>query len=174
MRVEQAKKLGFKLFDDGFWRKPKGKTWQKYLTSKCKKCSKEFIHAHKKGDIFCSMSCASKGHQRTLGMKFKRKNQPQYRITRAGYSEVYEPKHPLASSKGRVLEHRFIMCEKLNKILKSNENVHHINGDTLDNRVENLVVVSRSEHMSIHNRQRVMKTCSKTGRFIKLINSKHD
>lgn len=37
-----------------------------------------------------------------------------------------------------ILEHRYVMEQQLGRKLLSNENIHHINGDTLDNRPGNL------------------------------------
>lgn len=46
--------------------------------------------------------------------------------------------------------HRIIMEKYLGRKLLSTEIVHHINQDKLDNRLENLQIVSRSEHNKIH------------------------
>ena len=45
---------------------------------------------------------------------------------------------------------REIMEEHLSRKLKPNEVVHHINEDTLDNRIENLQVMTRGEHQRHH------------------------
>jgi len=37
-----------------------------------------------------------------------------------------------------ILEHRWIMQELIGRILFAHENIHHKNGDKLDNRIENL------------------------------------
>lgn len=56
-----------------------------------------------------------------------------------GYICVYMPSHPNAMpSTGLIYEHRLVMSEYLGRLLNSNENVHHINGDRTDNRIENL------------------------------------
>jgi hypothetical protein len=42
------------------------------------------------------------------------------------------------------------MENHLNRFLDDNEVVHHINGDKLDNRIENLQVMLISEHSRFH------------------------
>jgi hypothetical protein len=55
-----------------------------------------------------------------------------------GYRIVYRPGHANANKHGRIAEHRLVMSEKLGRPLRSDENVHHINGNRTDNRPENL------------------------------------
>jgi|ERR1039458_7621084 hypothetical protein len=64
------------------------------------------------------------------------------RIAIHGYSAVRlefgSPWLPMAHSSTYVLEHRLVMAKALGRLLTSKETVHHINGDRLDNRIENL------------------------------------
>lgn len=40
--------------------------------------------------------------------------------------------------------HRIIMEEHLGRFLEPNEHVYHLNGDSRDNRIENLVVIVKN------------------------------
>jgi len=51
---------------------------------------------------------------------------------------------------GYRYEHRVLMERLLGRPLGKHEVVHHVNGDGLDNRVENLRLVTRAEHNLIH------------------------
>jgi len=60
----------------------------------------------------------------------------------------------IGGSQKHVKKHRLIVEAALGRMLLPDEDVHHINGDKTDNRLENLQVVSHSEHSRITNRVR--------------------
>lgn len=66
-------------------------------------------------------------------------------ITRKGYREIYKPTHPNANKRGWIAEHRYVMSDVLSRPLLPNENVHHKNGNKLDNRPENLELWTRHQ-----------------------------
>jgi predicted transcriptional regulator len=65
-----------------------------------------------------------------------------------GYRYIYNPNHPNAANGKYVFEHRLKIEEKIGRFLSPSEVVHHINGNKLDNRIENLVLFStNNEHL---------------------------
>ena len=59
--------------------------------------------------------------------------------------------HKMRVNGKQVSVHRHVMEQKLGRSLEPHEVVHHINGNKLDNRPENLTVLSVSEHSRLEN-----------------------
>lgn len=74
------------------------------------------------------------------------------RKAQKGYIARYEPDHPSASKAGLVMEHRLVVEKALGITLPKEFDVHHINGDKTDNRLENLAVMTHSAHTIFHNK----------------------
>lgn len=52
-----------------------------------------------------------------------------------------------------VLEHRLVVETNIGRYLNQDEVVHHINGNTSDNRIENLQLInSQAEHAALHKK----------------------
>lgn len=71
-------------------------------------------------------------------------------ITTYGYIQINKPDYPNADSRGRVWEHRYVMEQKLGRLLEKWELIHHKNGNKMDNKPENLEIFTRSEHARLH------------------------
>jgi len=65
-------------------------------------------------------------------------------FTRRGYKIISENGH-------QIFEHRSVMQKVLGRKLRRNEDVHHKNEHTSDNRPENLEVMTKSQHAKLHN-----------------------
>lgn len=57
------------------------------------------------------------------------------------------------------LEHRYIMEQRLGRKLRTNEHVHHSDGDGLNNDPDNLLVMTASEHRRQHNNANPLPRC---------------
>ena len=82
-----------------------------------------------------------------------------------GYILVNSPNHPFKNGGGFVFKHRLVVEENADKFddkyfveidgkkyLSPKYEVHHINENRIDNRIENLMILTKGEHRAIHNR----------------------
>jgi hypothetical protein len=71
-----------------------------------------------------------------------------------GYRLIFEPQHPRALTKGAykgyVYEHIAVATQMLGRPLRDDEIVHHLDQNRANNRVENLLVLLRSQHAKLH------------------------
>jgi hypothetical protein len=81
-----------------------------------------------------------------------------YLITKDGFGKP-------SKASGYRYAHRVVVEKHLGRKLKRSEHVHHLNGDTTDNRLENLQVLKASKHGEIEYKKRLVSKSN--GRFCK-------
>lgn len=69
-----------------------------------------------------------------------------------GYVLITTRGHPRADKDGYILEHILVMEAHLGRYLIDDEIVHHKNQNRSDNRIENLQLMTNSEHMKHHRK----------------------
>lgn len=81
---------------------------------------------------------------------------PQY--NKKGYKMIWKPEHHRANKpSGYVMEHIVIWEEAHKMPVPDGYVVHHINGNKLDNSIENLQLMEFGEHTAYHNHKRYLE-----------------
>ena len=136
---------------------------------------KQIVELHRQGLTQTQIGAALRSNQSTISFTLKRlgemvatahrrgKDHPSWKGGRVmiGERKQYFGVHverddPMAcmASGQYVLEHRLVMARQLGRPLTSRETVHHINGDTFDNRLENLQLRQRDHGTGVVHRCR--------------------
>ncbi len=137
----------------------------------CKYCNKFYIGW---GKEFCSRACVNryvlKGKPSNSPSTWRKgnvsgSNHPQWK---GGKSRLGEYMSIRVGHKKYQLEHRYVMEKHINRKLSRNEHVHHINGNKLDNRIENLEIIDASSHSKHHrSKDKHLYKRDKLGRYVK-------
>lgn len=160
--------------------------------TRCPVCEKNFwckpSHLERFKQVSCSKECGrilrkermvgQNNHQYNLKGKDKSSWKSDIRISTYGYRLVRSLDHPFKNSSGFVFEHRLIAEKYLlnetnsveisgNLYLKPELEVHHIDENKLNNQPENLLVLTKSEHIKLHNKKNPVLRDKSTGKFIK-------
>ena len=161
------------------------------LNCKCRQCGKEFhmkpSSIAKGRGKFCSKQCqyesmkitmrGSGNHQYGLKGNKNASWHSDERISVYGYRLIRVLDHPFRNSDDMVFEHRLIAEKYLlteensveikgKRYLKKDYEIHHKDMNKLNNDVNNLIVLTKSQHRTLHNKLAPAERDVKTGRLI--------
>jgi len=120
----------------------------------CPICKIEFVPKRSE-QVFCSLTCRQKnnGKGRNGQRTGLRLTPYKLRLTKDGYQRMYAAKHPYADGRKEMHVHDMVMELHIGRRLSPTECVHHLNGNKLDNRLENLELMTHSLHSSVHMKE---------------------
>lgn len=131
------------------------------ITRICDNCKKEFktyacYDKRNRKNRFCSKKCEA---------EFKNLNNTSQSWTGGHISKSTGYKYIRVNGKA-IEEHRLVMERHIGRKLKSNEVVHHINGNKLDNRIENLKLMTKAQHSKMHSEKKdSIRQCQLCGKI---------
>jgi hypothetical protein len=133
-----------KLIKDLWIKNKTGSRWYRYGLFICDNCGnkiekiiKDWIKAK-----VCSHKCYAENRWRRWPYKHK--------IMINKYRYIYNPEHPRCINWFYVAEHRLVIEKHIWRYLLDTEIIHHIDGDTLNNNINNLQIMTASEHSILH------------------------
>jgi hypothetical protein len=132
----------------------------------CLICTAAFAPKRRE-QVFCSVTCRQKNNGKgRLGQRTGVRSTPyKLRLTKDGYQRMYAAKHPFAAGRKEMHVHDMVMEVCLGRRLLPTECVHHLNGNKLDNRLENLELMTHAEHSSHHMKELAKSKPRIGGRF---------
>lgn len=178
-RAKKYKTCSRKCF--GEYQREESKKKERKPSCFCKICNKPLFHKpsrikKSKNGITCSRECAGK----LKSILYKGEGNHQYglkgelnsshikgEIIRDGYKYTHTLDHPLRTANDRIRSHRLIAERELmvdeqsilidgKKYLDPKLEVHHKDGDRLNNDISNLVILTKGEHMKIHRKNKTI------------------
>jgi hypothetical protein len=85
-------------------------------------------------------------------------------ISSDGYTKIrVGVSHPLSDPNGYAYEHLLVWVSSGKQPPGEGEIIHHYNDDKSDNRIGNLILMTRAEHNELHNKE---KGRNKLGQFV--------
>jgi len=123
---------------------------RKYILSACYECGKErwVPFVNNSPSYFICNSCNKKLNKngrwlggQTIGYGYK-----YIKLTSDNFF------FSMTDAENYVPEHRLVMAKSLGRCLWDWEVVHHINANRMDNRLENLLLLTQSEHAQLHKK----------------------